>query len=172
MRFDKDDIIFERGQKAREIFLSIKGEIINVNTNRLFKKGQMIGQDDILFQRDRENTYRAGTELYTLRLEKEVFERMMKEFPDIRAEILEESNLRSQYTRNQQLTYKSILNKESKMIIRKFNEVAMEQNYDVQKQQRSHALRRKEVQYRRSIEFVYKDKRLRNAIPPQESTDG
>ena len=43
MRFDKDDIIFERGQKAREIFLSIKGEIINVNTNRLFKKGQMIG---------------------------------------------------------------------------------------------------------------------------------
>ena len=59
---------------------------------------------------------------------------MMKEFPDIRAEILEESNLRSQYTRNQQLTYKSILNKESKMIIRKFNEVAMEQNYDVQKQ--------------------------------------
>ncbi len=28
------------------------------------------------------------------------------------------------------------------------------------------------MQYRRSIEFIYKDKRLRNAIPPQESADG
>ena len=96
----------------------------------------MIGQDDILFQRDRINTYRAGTELYTLRLEKDIFEKMMKEFPEIKEEVLEESNLRSQYTRNQALTYKSILNKEAKLIIRKFNEVAMEQNYDVQKQQR------------------------------------
>ena len=43
MRFDKDDIIFEKGQKAREIFLSIKGEMINVNTNRVFKVGTMIG---------------------------------------------------------------------------------------------------------------------------------
>ena len=48
----------------------------------------------------------------------------------------------------------------------------MEQNFDIQKQQRLVALRRKEVQYRRSIEFVYKDKRLRNAIPPMESADG
>ena len=28
------------------------------------------------------------------------------------------------------------------------------------------------MQYRKSIEFVYKDKRLRNAIPPMESADG
>jgi len=34
------------------------------------------------------------------------------------------------------------------------------------------ATQRKDVQYRRSIEFIYKDKRLRNAIPPQESADG
>ena len=35
MRFDKDDLIFERGQKSREIFLNIKGDMINVNTNRI-----------------------------------------------------------------------------------------------------------------------------------------
>ena len=49
MRFDKDDLIFERGQKSREIFLNIKGEMINVNTNRIYSVGHMIGQDDILF---------------------------------------------------------------------------------------------------------------------------
>ena len=27
------------------------------------------------------------------------------------------------------------------------------------------------MQYRRSIEFLYKDKRLRNAVPPQETGD-
>lgn len=73
MRFDKDDIIFEKGQKAREIFLSIKGEMINANTNRVFRVGSMIGQDDILFQREREHTYKAVDELYTIRLEKDIF---------------------------------------------------------------------------------------------------
>lgn len=133
MRFDKDDIIFERGDKAREIFLNVRGEVVNINTNRNFTYGHIIGQDDIIFQRDRANTYRAGTELYTLRLERDTFEKMLKEFPDIKAEILEESNLRQQYTRNQTQTYKSIVNKEAKLIVRKFNEVAMERNYDVQK---------------------------------------
>ena len=69
--------------------------MLNVNTNRIFYVGHMIGQDDILFQRDRLHTFKAGTELYTLRLEKDIFEKMLKEFPDIKAEILEESNLRS-----------------------------------------------------------------------------
>lgn len=125
----------------------------------------MIGQDDILFQRERLHTYKAGTELYTLRLEKDVFEKMMKEFPDIKSEILEEANVRSQYFRYQAQTYNAILNKESKLVIRRFNEVAMELNYDVAKNQIHNALKRKEVQYRRSIEFYYKDKRLRNAVP-------
>jgi len=99
MRFDKDDIIFERDQKSREIFLNIKGEIVNVVTNRVYPDGSMIGQDDILFSRDRLHTFKAGSELYTLRLERDVFEKMMKEFPDMKVEILKESNLRSSYFR-------------------------------------------------------------------------
>ena len=43
MRFDKDDIVFESGQKSREIYLNIKGSIINVTTNRNFGVGHMIG---------------------------------------------------------------------------------------------------------------------------------
>ena len=49
---------------------------------------------------------------------------MMKEFPDMKAEVLDESNLRSQYARKQGATYSAIINKEAKLVIRKFNEVA------------------------------------------------
>ena len=95
MRFDKDDLIFEMGQKSREIFLNIKGEIINMNTNRIFSVGAMIGKDDILFSRERVHTYKATSEVYTLRIEKEVFEKMLKEFPEIKESILKVANLNS-----------------------------------------------------------------------------
>lgn len=90
----------------------------------------------------------------------------------MKTEILDEANLRSLYARKQDETTKAIIDKESKLVIRKFNEVANEKNYEVLSHQRDHALKRKEVLYRRSIEFIYKDKRLRNAIPPQEMDDG
>ena len=125
-----------------------------------------------MYHQDRQDTFRAGTELFTLKLDKEVFERMLKEFPEMKEEINIEVNLRRSYNQFQKQTHAAIINKESKMVIRKFNEVAMEQNYDIQKQQHHTALKRKEVQYRRSVEFIYKDKRLRNAIPPQDSGDG
>ena len=84
--------------------------MINSHTNRIFKVGAMIGQDDILFQREREHTYKAVDELYTIRLEKDIFQKMLKEFPDIKAEILEESNLRSEFARQQIRTLEIIMN--------------------------------------------------------------
>ena len=53
MRFDHGDVIFEEKKKAREIFLNIGGEILNVHTNRVFGKGSLVGADDILFNRNR-----------------------------------------------------------------------------------------------------------------------
>ena len=132
MRFDQDDIIFERAQKSREIFLNIKGEMINANTNRVYSAGSMIGQDDILFSRDRLHTFTAGSELYTLRLDLDDFEKMIKEFPDMKAELLKEANLSSSYFRQQENARLAIANKEAKQVIRKFNEVAMGQNYIIQ----------------------------------------
>ena len=48
----------------------------------------MIGQDDVILKRDRSFTYVAESEVFTLRLEKEHFDKMIKEFPEIREEIL------------------------------------------------------------------------------------
>ena len=61
----------------------------------------MIGQDDILFQCNRQYTIKAHTELYVLRLEREDFEKMLKEFPEIKAATLEQANLRKLYTQTQ-----------------------------------------------------------------------
>lgn len=107
-----------------------------------------------------------------LRLEREDFEKMLKEFPEIKADALEEANLRKLYNQKLEIKRNAIFNKESKLIIRMFNGVENDNHYTIQCEQRIPALRRKEIQYRRSIEFLYKDKRLRNAIPPQESADG
>ena len=140
--------------------------MVNSTTKRVFKVGQMIGQDELLYSKDREYTYIAGSELYTYRLEKDTFEKMLKEFPEIKQEIEHEANLRKLAQESRVANYKAIFQNESKLIIRKFNEVNIEQNYAIMDDQKIPAIRRKEVQYRRSTEFIYKSKRLRNAIPP------
>ena len=95
MRFDKGDVIFEKGKKPREIYVNFGGKMFNVSTHRIFPVGSLIGQDDILFNRDRQNTFIAKTELFTLKLERDIFEKMMKEFPEIKTELLEEANIRA-----------------------------------------------------------------------------
>jgi len=59
VRFDKGDIICEKGKKPREVFVNFGGCMLNVTTNRIFPVGSLIGQDDILFNRDRQHTYIA-----------------------------------------------------------------------------------------------------------------
>ena len=132
MRFEKGDVIFEKGHKSREIFINIGGELLDVNTNRIFEQGSLIGIDDIMFNRERQHTFVAATESFTLRLERDIFEKMMKEFPDIKTEILEECNLRAAHQRNQKAAFESIIAKEPKMIIRKFNQIAREIHFDNQ----------------------------------------
>lgn len=172
IRYHPDEIIYERSQKSRDVFLSTKGEMLCKQTNRIFSAGTMIGQDDILFNTTRQYTLIAHTELFLLRLEREDFEKMLRDFPEIKAAIQEQADLRRLYTQKQADTRSAIAMKDSKLIIRMFNGTENVNNYQVQQEQRIPALRRKDVQYRRSIEFLYKDKRLRNAIPPQESNAG
>ena len=121
MRFDKGDVIFEKGKKPREIYVNFGGKMLNVSTYRIFPVGSLIGQDDILFNRDRQNTFIAKTELFTLKLERDIFEKMMKEFPEIKGELVEEANIRTQYAKANKEARSAITTKESKLIIRKFN---------------------------------------------------
>ena len=89
----------------------------------------------------------------------------MKEFPDIKTELLEEANIRVHYAKLNRDARNAITQKESKFIIRKFNELSMRQNYENAKRQNNAATRKRDAIFRRSNEFVFKDKRLRNAQP-------
>ena len=42
----------EKGKKPREIFINYGGTILNIDTKRIFVKNAMLGQDDILYNRD------------------------------------------------------------------------------------------------------------------------
>jgi len=89
----------------------------------------------------------------------------MKEFPEIKTELLEEANIRASYTKQHADARDAITTKESKFIIRKFNQVSMQQNYENSQMQRDASTRKRDAVFRRSNEFVFKDKRLRNAQP-------
>lgn len=66
----------------------------NKSTKRIIAEGSLAGVDDILYKRDRQFTLLAHTECFTMRLDREVFEKMMREDPEIRTSLLEEANIR------------------------------------------------------------------------------
>ena len=94
MRFEKDEVMAIKDTKPSEIFLIMTGEVQNDYTKRLFGKGHLIGADDILFSRKRVNTYRAIGTVTTMRLGREDFEVMFKEYPIIKKDCLNEANFR------------------------------------------------------------------------------
>lgn len=108
MRFDNGDVIFEANAKAREMYVNVGGEVLNTKTHRVFMTGSLIGVDDILFNRNRLHRHIAKGEVFTLKLDRDVFDKMMKEFPDIKQEILEEANLRSVYQKNEKVVKQAI----------------------------------------------------------------
>ena len=95
MRFEKDELLAIKDTKPSEMFLILKGEVQNVYTQRIFGKGHYIGADDILFLRKRVNSYRATGTVMTMRVAREDFEVMAKEYPIIKKDCLAEANFRS-----------------------------------------------------------------------------
>jgi len=66
----------------------MRGKVLNKNTQRIYKEGAMIGHEDILYDRKRDSTMEAMTEVYTYRLEKEHLEKIMDDFSTIKYELL------------------------------------------------------------------------------------
>lgn len=83
IRFDAGDKIFAEGQNSREVYFVTGGKVLNVTTNRRFLVGSMIGHEDLLYDRKRDSTVEAETEVFTLRLERETLEKIFSEYPEI-----------------------------------------------------------------------------------------
>ena len=86
MRFEMSDTIFSVGQVPREVYFILQGKVLNATTKRIYKAGYMIGYEDILYDRKRDSVVKAETEVFTLRLERDYFEKLLEEFPQIKYE--------------------------------------------------------------------------------------
>lgn len=83
MRFDQGVNIWEKGQKPTCVYFVMAGLVSNTSNGRVYIKGQMVGQDEIMFKQERRYSLRSLTECLTMKLERDVFERILKDYPDI-----------------------------------------------------------------------------------------
>lgn len=83
MKLDRGEIVMSKGQKTRDVFFLLSGEIISIETSRVLKAGGMLGQDDIMLMRDCSETFKANAETFTMRMDKANFQKLLRMFPDI-----------------------------------------------------------------------------------------
>ena len=79
------------------MFFIVHGKALNKNTQRIYKEGAMIGHEDILYDRKRDSTMEAMTEVHTYRLERENLEKIMEDYGAIKYELLKTSEKREIY---------------------------------------------------------------------------
>ena len=69
--------------KSEEVFFILSGNVLNKESKRIFSTGALIGETDIIFKRDRRETYMAISTVYTLMFDAATILELMDEFPDI-----------------------------------------------------------------------------------------
>ena len=82
----------------------------------------------------------ADTECLIMRLEKEQFDIMCREFPEIKAELLEEANFRNRVRRVEAQTINEVRDN-AKIVVQKFGQFAQGYSFDQQIQNKNIALR-------------------------------
>lgn len=73
MRFEKNTIIFEEGSRPNEVCFVMSGVVLNSSTGRTFNVGSMFGEADLIFKRERKDTYIAEIECYILKYDRKIF---------------------------------------------------------------------------------------------------
>lgn len=73
MRFEKHTIIFEAGSRPNEVCFVMSGIVLNIYTGRTFNVGSMFGESDVIFKRERKDTFVAESECYLLKYDRIMF---------------------------------------------------------------------------------------------------
>ena len=105
MVFEKDETLFRQGDMGDAAYIVLEGDAdVLVDSKRGQIRVAGLGQNDIigeiaiLIDVPRTATVRAGTRLVTLRITKELFFRLITEFPQIAVEIMRELAVRLEKT--------------------------------------------------------------------------
>jgi len=130
MRFDQNDHIYTEGQTPGQVFFIVQGKVENKTTQRIYKEGCMIGHEDILFDRKRDSTMEAVTEVHTYRLDREHLEKIFDDFSAIKYELLKTAEKREIYFQFQRTINRKNMDVLTKICTDRLVEVIDKQNYE------------------------------------------
>ena len=69
------------------MYFILKGNVLNTVTRRIFSVGSIIGETDIIYKRSRCETYVAMDNVYVLKMDRIIFEEVLKEFPEMKRDV-------------------------------------------------------------------------------------
>jgi CRP-like cAMP-binding protein len=82
--------MLKRGTVSRRVYFIVKGRVLNVQTQRIYSDGSVIGETDIIYKKRRTETFVALDDIVcVLRLDARILREMMDIFPDIKKDLLE-----------------------------------------------------------------------------------
>ena len=87
MRIKSGTNFVEEGTKPSEVFFLLSGCVEQLKSGKFYANGAMFGETDIIFNRDRLDTYVTRMDCHILKLNRELFEQIMDEYDDIREDI-------------------------------------------------------------------------------------
>ena len=96
MRIKTGTVFINKGSKAIEVFFVISGYVESESGGKYYSKGQIFGESDIIYNRNRLDTFVAKIDCHILRLKKSYFEDIMDEFEDIKDDIYKVAEAREQ----------------------------------------------------------------------------
>ncbi|CDW73868.1 UNKNOWN [Stylonychia lemnae] len=126
MRFDRGSIILEQGSRPNEVCLIMSGSVLNASNGRILPTGSLFGESDMIFKRDRKDSYIAETEVYVFKFERKIVEIMMKQYPEIAEEVRNLAWEREKVRNNQDSIQTMIKNQDSvkDIIMRYFQQIS------------------------------------------------
>ena len=105
MTFEKDEVLFRQGDMGDAAYIVLQGDadvLVNSQQGQIRVAGlgqnDIVGEIAILIDVPRTATVRACSRLVTLRITKELFFRLINEFPQIAVEIMRELAVRLEKT--------------------------------------------------------------------------
>ena len=64
----------QEGTKPNEVFFLVHGYVESLKSKKFFAEGAMFGESDIIFDRERLDTYQTRVDCQILRLQRKTFE--------------------------------------------------------------------------------------------------
>ena len=79
--------ILKEQSKPEEVFFIVKGSVINLLTERVFSVGNIIGESDFVYRRERVESFVTVDDVYAVKFEGWIFQEIMEQFPEVRRDV-------------------------------------------------------------------------------------